>query len=195
MNISGLRYLRNAVSSEDADRLLRVLPNALAWQQPTLRLFGRSHRQPRLVHWMGDRDAPYRYSGTTHLPQTWHPLVSQLRDTLARQCQAQFNSVLINYYRDGQDCMGWHADDEPELGNQPIIASVSLGAPRDFRLRRRDRSRPPQSIRLEHRSLLIMSGSCQEDWQHCLPRRARVNSPRINLTFRRVLPQPAFSSA
>ena len=144
---------------------------------------------------MGDPGARYRYSGTTHTPSPWHAAVLNLRDRIAAHCDAPFNSVLINLYRTGQDSMGWHADNEPELGPEPLIASVSLGATRDFRLRRNDRSQPTITHALESGSLLVMKGDMQRDWQHSLPRRARVNQPRINLTFRQVTVPDEVSAA
>lgn len=184
-----LQYTPAYLTDDQASRLLDVLSADLPWTLANIKLFGRTHRQPRLICWMGD--ASYRYSGRTWPPSAWHPAVKTLRNQLALDCGVDFNSVLINLYRNGQDCMGWHADDEPELGPQPVIASISLGAARDFRLRRKDRSTAPFNLRLAHGSLLCMGGDTQAHWQHSLPRRTRVTTPRINLTFRRVLAQPA----
>lgn len=177
------------LARHQANALLDTLIAELPWAQHTITLFGKTHQQPRLICWMGD--ASYRYSGRTYAPTTWHPAVAALRDRVAEHCGAAFNSVLINLYRDGNDSMGWHADDEPELGAQPVIASVSLGAPRDFRMRRKDRSAPPASLALEHGSMLCMRGDTQLNWQHSLPRRVRETAPRINLTFRKIAAQAA----
>lgn len=190
-----IRYLPGFLRPAEADGLLTDLASALPWTQADITLFGKTHRQPRLMCWMGDEGANYRYSGTTYRPAPWHPRVSALRQRVVNFCNAGFNSVLINQYRDGQDCMGWHADDEQELGERPVIASVSLGATRDFRLRRKDGAQAPITVALEHGSLLVMSGDSQHNWQHCLPRRARVTQPRINLTFRQVLAPPVVNTA
>ena len=126
-----------------------------------------------------------------HHGEGWPDWFEPLLDRINQACDARFNGCLLNLYRNGEDRMGWHADDEPELGPQPVIASISLGAARDFRLRRKDRSTAPFNLRLAHGSLLCMGGDTQAHWQHSLPRRTRVTTPRINLTFRRVLAQPA----
>lgn len=121
-------------------------------------------------------------------PQPWLPELTELRTSIERATGTPFNSVLINLYRDGADSMGWHADDEPELGDQPIIASMSLGAERDFVMRRREQTslHKKQVIQLKHGSLLLMQGDTQRFWHHALPKRRKITTPRINLTFRRI---------
>ena len=174
------------LENAEAEQLLAELLDNLPWQQPSVRLFGKSHPVPRLQSWHGDPGTGYRYSGLELQPEPWTPSLSRLRDRVSELSGRAFNSVLVNLYRDGQDSMGWHADDEPELGPAPWVASVSLGARRDFALRRKGSSRTWRSLPLEHNSLLLMPPAMQRRWQHALPKRARVTEPRVNLTFRRV---------
>jgi alkylated DNA repair dioxygenase AlkB len=175
------------LAAGEADVLLQRLLTGLDWQCDSVRLFGRSHPIPRLHQWYGDVGARYRWSGLTLDPHPWPPALEALRDRLQGCLGAQFNSVLANLYRDGADTMGWHADDEPELGSEPVIASLSLGAERDMLFRRRDGSGGrSRRIALPHGSLLVMAGPTQRNWQHALPRRRRVTTPRVNLTFRLV---------
>jgi alkylated DNA repair dioxygenase AlkB len=158
----------------------------IEWEQHFVTLFGKVHACPRLSAWHGDSDARYRYSGNTLEPRPWTPCLAQLRDRLASDLGTPFNSVLLNLYRDGADSMGWHSDDEPELGPRPVIASVSLGARRKMRFRNRAGRSVTAEQWLDHGSLLVMHGSCQEQWHHSLPRSKRITEPRINLTFRRI---------
>lgn len=160
------------------------------WRQETLVIFGRPVKTPRLTCWIGDPGATYTYSGLANRPLPWTPVLTGLRARLEERLQAPFNSVLLNLYRDGRDSMGWHADDEPELGPEPLIASVSLGATRTFRLRHRTLGLPSVDLELEHGSLLVMRGTTQRDWHHCVPKRLRVDQPRLNLTFRYVQSGP-----
>jgi alkylated DNA repair dioxygenase AlkB len=170
-----------------ADALMADLRASVPWEVHRIRLFGREHASPRLSCWIGDPQAVYRYSGTVFQPHPWPPALDALRDQLATLLGAPFNSVLANRYRDGRDAMGWHSDDEPELGPAPVIASLSLGATRRFVLRHRaDRTRR-LALALDHGSLLVMRGATQRHWQHALPRTARPVGERINLTFRAIL--------
>ena len=185
-----LRLWTGFLGDGEASRLQQQLTDGLAWQSDRVRLFGREHAIPRRHQWYGDPDARYRWSGLEMQPLPWTSELAELRERLGAATGVVFNSVLANLYRNGQDSMGWHADDEPELGEQPVIASISLGAERDLLLRRKtDRVRGERSVKLclPHGSLLLMSGDTQRNWQHALPRRARLAEPRINLTFRRIL--------
>ena len=174
----------------DADAWLARLMDEIDFEQHRLRLFGRSVDAPRLSCWIGDPHAVYRYSGTRFSPHPWTPALSLLRDRVEAACGARFDSVLANLYRDGHDAMGWHSDDEPELGAHPVIASVSLGATRRFRLRGRDAEHKTLDLQLPHGSLLRMAGDTQRNYRHALPRSRRVHDARLNLTFRRIV-QPA----
>lgn len=162
------------------DRLLQEIP----WRQETLHLFGRDIPQPRLTAYQGD--VPYTYSGLTLPAAPWHPLLAALRDRCAAMAGTPFNSVLANLYRDGADSMDWHADDEPELGPAPVVASVSLGAPRRFQMRRKDRRGETLCLTLGDGDILIMAGRSQLDWLHRVPKTRRPIGPRLNLTFRRI---------
>lgn len=185
----GLTLWEPLLPADEADALLAELSATLPWQQPRITLFGHPHPVPRLQSWHGDAEARYRYSGLAMTPLPWTPALEHLRDLITAVCGHRFNSVLANLYRDGRDSMGWHADDEPELGEQPWIASLSLGATRDFALRPRGASRTALTLPLRHNQLLLMPPAMQHAWQHALPRRLRVAQPRLNLTFRLVQPK------
>ncbi len=185
---SVLYYCRHWLTEADANRALADLRTELPWQCHRIRIFGREVPSPRLSSWHGDPGTDYRYSGHRHVAQAWTATLTELRTRLLDTLGFDFNAVLVNLYRNGSDSMGWHADDERELGPQPLIASISLGASRRFVLRRRDRQHRYE-LNLSHASLLLMLGATQQAWQHALPRQLRVLEPRINLTFRSILPR------
>jgi len=183
----------------EADALLAALLTAIPWETHRIRLFGREVASPRLSCWIGDRGTGYTYSRTRFEPRPWPPALAALRPRVEAACQARFNqtrfnSVLVNLYRDGNDSMGWHSDDEPELGAQPVIASLSLGAERCFRFRRRlprgVRATPADTLRLPlpHGSLLCMAGRTQHLYRHDLSKTRAPTAARLNLTFRWVTP-------
>lgn len=147
-------------------------------------MFGKEHDIPRLQQWYGDPGQVYVWSGIEMQPLPWLPEILEVRDAVQRATKRKFNSVLLNLYRDGNDTVGWHADDEPGLGLSPFIASLSVGAEREFVLRRNEDKTVKISVPLSHGSLLVMAGETQGNWQHAVPRRKRVTEPRINLTFR-----------
>ena len=178
-----VRYWPQALDAERADALLESLRAGTAWRQEHVVIFGQRRLVPRLVAWHGDPDAHYTYSGTAHEPRPWTPDLQALRSVAETLTGHWYNSVLLNLYRDGRDGMGWHADDEPELGREPAIASFSLGATRRFRLRHR-RSRQVVELELGHGSLLSMAGETQHHYVHAVPKTARTVGERINLTFR-----------
>jgi alkylated DNA repair dioxygenase AlkB len=158
------------------------------WRGDTIKLYGRVYPQPRLVAWHGDPGAAYRYSGLRLEPAPWTDLLAGLRDQAAHLAGAAFNSVLLNYYRDGRDSMGLHSDDEPELGPEPVIASLSLGAERKLLLRHKtDRAVPPVRVALPDASLLVMRGPTQRCWKHGIGKLRAACGPRVNLTFRRII--------
>jgi len=168
--------------------ILTRLTAEISWRQERITLFGKTHLQPRLLCWMGDPGCSYLYSGVRHEPEPWHELVTVLRIRVEGLTGAHFNSVLLNHYRDGGDSMGFHADDEPELGDQPTIASLSFGAARIMHFRHRhDSDVPTQRIALHDGSLLIMGPTVQRDWKHAIPKTRQAVSPRINLTFRQIV--------
>ncbi|QTF91177.1 alpha-ketoglutarate-dependent dioxygenase AlkB [Halomonas sp. BM-2019] len=180
----------------DAKRLLATLEAELPWQRPSLRLYGREHPIPRTQVWMGDPAARYRYSGRDFAPDPWHPAVADLRERVIAALAAQgvvacFNSVLLNRYAGGGERMGWHSDDEPELGPDPLIAAVTLGAERPLRFRWKPGVAPagdagaaaPFNAWLPHDSLLVMGPGTQRWLQHALLPR-RIPGLRLSLTFR-----------
>jgi alkylated DNA repair dioxygenase AlkB len=156
------------------------------WEVHRIRLFGRELDSPRLSRWIGDPGASYRYSGVRFEPASWPRALGAIRKGVSAAAGEQFNSVLANLYRDGNDTMGWHSDDEAELGAQPIIASLSLGATRKFVLKARAAGGPKLEIPLGHGSLLVMRGDTQKHFRHALPRTRRPTGERMNLTFRRI---------
>ncbi len=163
----------------------RALVSDIEWREESLLIFGRRVKVPRLCAWYGDEGVAYRYSHTMHRAEPWIPAIRDLRDALHERLGLRFNFVLANLYRDGNDTLGWHADNEPELGPFPCIASLSFGASRRFCMRQRAKE-DRASITLESGSLLLMWGASQRDWQHCVPRSRGLVEPRINLTFRSV---------
>ena len=184
-----VRYRAAFLTSPAASEFLRRLMRDVNWRRDVVTVFGRSHPIPRLHQWFGDANAEYRWSGLTMRPEPWIDALARLREHVSEAVGCDFNSLLVNLYRDGRDSMGWHSDDEPELGNRPAIASLSLGAERDFalRYRRRDAGIDNRKIALAHGSLLVMSGSSQSAWQHAVPKSRKPLGLRINLTFRRIV--------
>ncbi|MCY4046287.1 MAG: alpha-ketoglutarate-dependent dioxygenase AlkB [Cellvibrionales bacterium] len=159
------------------------------WRQEHVTLFGKTHPLPRLTAWYGDTNAIYRYSGITSHPHPWDKQLFLIKQQIEQTAHYAFNSVLMNWYRDGSDTVGWHADNESSLGKQPVIASISLGETRDFILRKNTDPSDHILIALEHGSLLLMTGGIQQHWQHSIPKRKNCNQSRINLTFRKIIQQ------
>ena len=186
-----LEYWPQWVDTACANEWLQTLSSETPWTQPQIRLYGRSFRVPRLVAWYGDSNARYRYSGLLHEPLPWTPLLSHIRERVQAQVRQHLNGVLLNLYRDGQDAMGWHSDDEPELGRDPLLVSLNLGETRRFDFRHKGTSRIARSLELQHGSLLVMRGSTQHYWQHQIARTRKVSEPRLNLTFRRLFREAA----
>ncbi|MDH3693787.1 MAG: alpha-ketoglutarate-dependent dioxygenase AlkB [Gammaproteobacteria bacterium] len=182
-----LYYWPEFLSGREADRSFRFLRENIVWHIPRINLFGNAIQSPRMAAWYGDANAIYTYSGLTNHPLPWINELSELKYRLEQETQYQFNSVLANLYRDGNDSMGWHSDNEPELGVNPVIASMSLGGARRFVLRHKKRKAiKPVTIELAHGSLLLMSGETQNYWRHSIPKIRKPVASRINLTFRLV---------
>lgn len=175
-----------AFDAGEATRLFQDLRRQVAWREEEILMFGRRVPVPRRVAWHGDPGASYTYSGTEHQPLPWTPALERVRERVSTLASAHFNAVLLNLYRDGRDGMGWHSDDEPELGRDPVIASVSLGATRRFCMRHRRRKELRLDVPLPHGSVLVLSGATQHHWVHALPKTAAPVGERINLTFRQV---------
>ena len=171
---------------EEAAGWFARLRAEIPWERHRLRLFGREIDSPRLSCWIGDPDAVYVYSGTRFVPYAWTDALSELREILLDRYEERSNSVLANLYRDGRDSMGWHSDNEPELGPEPVILSFSFGGVRRFRLRHRHDPSLRLELDLPSGSLLRMAGATQRLYRHDLPKTARAVPARINLTFRTI---------
>ncbi|MEZ4670096.1 MAG: alpha-ketoglutarate-dependent dioxygenase AlkB [Anaerolineae bacterium] len=171
-------------SPVESDTLLKDLTANIAWEQKSVHIMGKQVPQPRLIAWYGDEGKTYRYSGLTVEPLAWTPTLLSIKERVETVTPVRFNSVLLNLYRDGNDSVGWHSDDEPELGTNPVIASVTFGAERTFQLKHKTDPDLKASIELTHGSLLLMAGATQHHWKHQIPKTKKVLGPRINLTFR-----------
>ena len=178
-----LCFHQNFVTPELAKNLLNLLLNNLDWAEESINMFGKNILVPRLICWYGDKTAIYRYSGIKHTPLPWIEPLIELKTKLEATTQQTFNSVLGNLYRNESDSMGWHSDNEKELGTDPFIASLSLGEERIFKIKHRT-TKEQHNINLTSGSLLTMSRSLQHNWQHCIPKCSTPKKPRINLTFR-----------
>lgn len=180
--LQDIDYRAGAVA--DPETIFDAVHAETPWRQESVTLFGKTHPMPRLTCWMGD--SAYTYSGLRNEPAPWTPAVARLRALVEGLAGTAFNGVLLNLYRDGGDSMGWHADDEASLGARPVIASVSLGAPRRMRFKAK-RGSETFDLDLEPGSVLVMRGDSQRDWLHAIPKTRRSVGPRINLTFRKIL--------
>lgn len=179
-------YFKNFLSDEEANDLYNKMLENTAWAQYPITIFGKTFLQPRLIAWQGDRGVEYTYSKTTFQSNGWSSEVLYIKEKLEESLNLHFNSVLLNLYRNGQDSMGWHSDNEKELGINPLIASVSLGACRQIQFRQTKDHSQKISLNLESGSLLLMQGNTQHHWQHQIPKTKKVEMPRINLTFRTI---------
>jgi alkylated DNA repair dioxygenase AlkB len=177
-----LLFCPRLLNEAEADALFATLRRSVPWRQEA----GRGRPFPRLTAWYADAGLTYSYSGVTHHSLPWLPELLGVKDKIEQAAEARFNSLLLNLYRNGNDSIGMHADDEPELGANPVIGSVSLGAVRQFVLKHR-KSREKIVLELPHGSLLVMAGTSQQYWLHGVPKTARPVGERINLTFRRIL--------
>ena len=176
---------RNFFDKVESDRLFQELLSGIKWRQDKIKLYGKEVALPRLTAWYGDDSKSYKYSGILMNPDDWTPTLLAIKKRIEEVAEVKFNSVLINLYRNGQDSVSWHSDDESELGENPIIGSVSFGEARRFQLRRKiNKSLDKVEITLTHGSFLIMKGSTQHFWQHQVPKTSKSLSERINLTFR-----------
>ncbi|MDX1536715.1 alpha-ketoglutarate-dependent dioxygenase AlkB family protein [Arsukibacterium sp.] len=175
------------LSASETMLLQTKLTAELNWRQEQIRIYGKTVKIPRRQVWMGEPHCSYQYSGVRFAPEPWHPALQPLAVKISELAGCPFNCVLLNLYANGQDHMGWHADNEPELGETPVIASLSLGATRRFDLKHRTSGHQLQ-LQLENGSLLTMAGQCQQYWQHRLPKQSRVAAARLNLTFRYIKP-------
>jgi alkylated DNA repair dioxygenase AlkB len=175
---------RDFFSQSESDACFQELYRNIHWKQEAIMVFGKVINQPRLTAWHGEEGAVYAYSGISLTPNPWTPALLEIKQRIEKVAEVQFNSVLLNLYRNECDSVGWHSDAEPELGINPVIGSASFGAIRSFQFRHKRSSKLYKTVDLTHGSLLLMRGSTQHHWRHRLPRSAKPHGPRINLTFR-----------
>ena len=178
-----LNYYPSFFDTQVARTLTKSLLSEVAFSQDTITLYGKQHNVPRLQAWFGS--AGYQYSGLLMKPLSWTPSLLAIKEKVEHFSGYQFNSALVNLYRNQHDSVSWHSDDEPELGKHPVIASISLGATRTFKLKHKE-SKENLTIPLVEGSLLMMEGETQEYWQHAVLKEKKVSGPRINITFRQL---------
>jgi len=181
-----LVYFPNFYSKEKADTYFKILKKTITWQQDDIKVYGRSYKQPRLTALYADNDFPYTYSNITMFPKLFTDELRAIKQDIESTVNKKFTSVLLNLYRNGNDSNGWHADNEKELGKNPVIASVSFGAPRAFLFKNKELKNEKYKLILEHGSLLIMKGEMQHYWLHQVPKTKKDVGERINLTFRTI---------
>ncbi|WP_269240300.1 alpha-ketoglutarate-dependent dioxygenase AlkB family protein [Flavobacterium limnophilum] len=177
-------YYPHFFDKKEADTIFAELKNDIPWQQDDIRVYGKIHQQPRLTALFGNEGKSYSYSNIKMKPHPWTMLLQKIKLKVESVCDSNFTTVLLNQYRDGKDSNGWHADNEKELGVNPIIASVSFGAERVFQLKHNSIPGLKQNILLEHGSLLLMKRTTQNFWKHQIPKTLKPIGSRINLTFR-----------
>lgn len=171
----------------DDEAMIAELIRDIAWQSETIRIAGVERLVPRLTAWYGDEGADYRYSGVDHSPLAWSQTLLKIKEKVEQASGESFNSALCNLYRNGKDSVAWHSDDEPELGAQPVIASVSFGATRSFHLKHKTQTKLRHKMSLTSGSLLVMKGATQSHWLHQVPKEPKITEPRVNITFRKII--------
>ncbi len=179
-----ITYYPNFINSAEASTIFEILKLETPWQQDDITVFGKVYAQPRLTALYGTNQKTYSYSNIEMIPHTLTPTLVNLKKRVDETCQAEFTTMLLNYYRDGKDSNGWHADNENELGTNPIIASLSFGQERFFHLKHRTDKALKHKLLLQHGSLLLMKGTTQHHWLHQIPKTAKQIQGRINITFR-----------
>lgn len=186
LNLKGgdVTYYPSLFSAEEASRYFDILFEETPWQQDDIKVFGKVYAQPRLTALYGNNGKPYSYSNITMHPHEYTFALSEIKNRVEKIAQVTFTACLLNLYRNGKDSNGWHSDDEKELGLNPVIASVSFGVERVFKLREKENKKNTLKIKLGSGSLLLMKGATQHNWQHQIPKTTREINPRINLTFR-----------
>lgn len=182
-----LEYRAGFIAPDKSDLLLQGLIRNTPWQQRLVKMYDREVLTPRLTAWYGDNDGINYGALGKSIPLEWTDALLELKSLVEPVANISFNSVLLNYYRDGRDSVAWHSDKETAIGSHPVIASVSFGAVRSFDIRKKADHHEKHSVRLEHGSLLIMKGSLQSGWEHRIAKTAQRIGPRINLTFRRIV--------
>ena len=183
-----VEYIENFFDFDQSQLYMKHLTNDIKWKREKIWMWGREIVTKKRIAWYADEGKSYTYSGSTFHPDQWNKLLLEIKKHVEQYIRFEFNSVLLNEYPNGKVGMGWHSDDERELGIDPIIASLSFGANRDFIFKHKtDKSFENIKIHLKSGSLLLMLGSTQHHWKHSLPKRLKVREPRINLTFRKIL--------
>ncbi len=182
-----LVYKPGVFDAKESETLLKAFIAETPWIQETVQMYGKMIKTPRLTAWYGDNNKSYSYSGNKYHPLPWTDDLLKIKGWIEPIASMQFNSVLLNYYRDGNDSVAWHSDDEYELGFKPVIASVSLGQVRRFDVRNKQDHKLKYSVDLEDGSLLLMKGDLQQFWEHRVPKSTKPMQPRVNLTFRVIL--------
>ena len=172
------------LSYHEADQLFDTLKKNIIWEKQKIKLYGEVHDVPRLTAWYGDPNKSYIYSGIKLNTNPWNAVLLKIREKIEKISKIKFNSVLLNLYRSGSDSVSWHSDDEPELGKNPVIGSLSLGETRQFQMKHKFNRDLKQKILLQHGSFLLMRGKTQHHWLHQIPKRKNFKGERINLTFR-----------
>lgn len=176
---------RHFFDKAESDHFFRALSEEIKWRQDKIKFYGKEIDLPRLTAWYGDSDRSYTYSNIPMNPEPWTPMLLSIKKSIEEVAEVSFNSVLLNLYRNGKDSVSWHSDDEPELGENPVIGSVSFGDARRFQFRHRHRKDLSKvEIDLSHGSFLLMRSQTQRFWQHQIPKTSKPLKPRINLTFR-----------
>ena len=187
VNLS-VKYIENFFNLDESQLYMRNLTQSVLWRREKIKMWGKEIVTKKRIAWYADDGKSYTYSGSTFFPSQWNNVLLQLKERVENYSEIKFNSVLLNEYPNGEVGMGWHSDDEKELGTDPIIASLSFGANRDFIFKHKtDKSIENVKLHLKSGSLLLMLGSTQHYWKHSLPKRLKVKEPRINLTFRNII--------
>ncbi|WP_395062070.1 alpha-ketoglutarate-dependent dioxygenase AlkB family protein [Flavobacterium sp.] len=181
---ASIEYHPNFFDAATSKMLFEKLIKEIPWQQDDITVYGKTHPQPRLTALFGNEGKPYSYSNIVMKPHAWNPILMYIKLEIEKVCNENFTTVLLNLYRDGKDSNGWHADNEKELGRNPVIASISLGAERAFHLKHNSLTNCKEKITLQHGSLLLMRGETQHYWKHQIAKTTKPIEPRINLTFR-----------
>ncbi|MAT63546.1 MAG: alpha-ketoglutarate-dependent dioxygenase AlkB [Dehalococcoidia bacterium] len=181
-----IKIYRDYFSHQKANHFLSQLAD-IEWTQSEIVLFGNKHSEPRETAWYGDAGLSYSYSGIKRYAKDWIPFLEEIREEVQKVARVSFNSVLLNRYRNEKDSVSWHADDEPELGASPTIASVSFGASRKFQIREKNNKGEIFSTFLHHGDLMVMNPPTQNHWLHCVPKSRKASNQRVNLTFRKIL--------
>jgi alkylated DNA repair dioxygenase AlkB len=177
-------FYKNFFTANESDKFFSELYSNTKWQQDTIQIFGKRTLLPRLTAWHGDEGKSYTYSGIEQHPKPWTPVLSLIKERIEEVAKVRFNSVLLNLYRNGRDSVSWHSDDEPELGKNPVIGSVSFGGTRCFSFKHKQIKDRKVEIDLPHGSFLLMRGETQHYWRHQIAKTTKAVTPRVNLTFR-----------